>query len=57
MIANPCPSCRQNVDVRRIKSGFRYNMYTVYCPSCKISLSKSYQDPKEMLAIWNALYP
>lgn len=57
MIANPCPSCRHHVDVRKIKSGPRSNYYAVYCPSCNISLSKAYKDPNEMLAIWNALYP
>jgi hypothetical protein len=57
MIANPCPSCRHHVDARKVKSGFRCNFYTIYCPSCNISLSKAYQDPNEMLAIWNALYP
>lgn len=57
MVANPCPTCRQTVNVRRIKTGFRANFYTVHCPSCNICLSKAYQNPNEMLAIWNALYP
>lgn len=57
MIANPCPSCTNNVNVKKIKSGFRSKFYTVHCPTCNISLSKAYKDPGEMLAIWNALYP
>ncbi|WP_367606432.1 hypothetical protein [Legionella sp. W05-934-2] len=57
MIANPCPSCRKNVNVKKVKSGFPSNYYTIYCSNCNTSLSKAYQNPKEMLAIWNALYP
>lgn len=57
MIANPCPSCRHHVDIRKVKSGRQGKFYKVYCPNCNIGLSKIYQDPVEMLAIWNALYP
>lgn len=57
MIANPCPSCRHHVDVRRIKTGPRANYYAVCCDKCNISLSKAYKNPIEMLAIWNGLYP
>lgn len=57
MIPNNCPSCRSNVDVKKIRSGFRSNFYTIHCPDCDTHLSKAYQNPSEMLAIWNSLYP
>jgi len=57
MIANPCPSCGTNVEVKKMKTGFRSKYYAIHCRSCNTSLSKTYQNPSEMLAIWNALYP
>ena len=57
MTANTCPSCSNDVNVRKIDNEFRANIYTVHCSNCNISLSKGYNNLSEMLAIWNALYP